>query len=126
MKKNIVLLALLIIATSCKNDTKNHEIEVPNEVIEKTALLKESVLSQLQHQDSFKIKTSQVFFENLKYQKNIKGLRYDSYKDIINKYADNKDTMVAKINLIKNQLAPDPEDYEVLSIDGNSLLTNIN
>jgi hypothetical protein len=124
----IILLSSVILftAVSCKNDTKKNEIYVPDAVIKKTALLKESVLSQLQEQDPFKIKTAQLFLDNLKYQKNVKGLRYSSYKDIINKYADNKDTMVAKINRIKNQLAADPEDYEVLSVDENRLVTNIN
>jgi hypothetical protein len=126
MKKNIVLIILLIIGVSCHKDAEKHQIDVPDAIIKKTAFLKKSALNQLQQQDTFKIKTAQFFLDNLKYQKNCNGLRHDKYSTIINKYAQNQDSIVSNISRIKDQLPADTWSYDVQTIDKNKLIGNIN
>jgi hypothetical protein len=127
MKKKATLIVLLITIFSCQEETKEPQmVDVPAAIIEKNALLKKSVLNELQIQDSFKLKTAQFFLDNLKYQKNYTGLRHDTYTNIITKYAQNQDAVLANITQIKDQLPPDIESYDVLSTDKNKLIENIN
>src|SRR5690606_14622953 len=108
----------------CFNEKKHIQIDVPDSVSDKVKFFKTNVLKNTHHTDSLSMKSFDFILDNIKYQKSKRGKKYEAYRDVINKYFNNDDSLVVKFKALYDNYGDD-ETYDVLTMDEESLINDI-
>lgn len=119
------ILYLSVIFSACNTETKK-KLDIPESVQRKSDSLSTIILADYMNKNPFKEKAAEYLMENLKYHYFYKGEKEDIYLETVNKYYTNKDTLKAKLKLLKDQRFPNPEmEFDISYLSAEDIKNNI-